>query len=65
MGPSPSFYLRTSYFLGGTFAALRRGIFLAGGGTSFSEGYSDMANLLPPPIGTSSKLLDGGGVIVC
>jgi hypothetical protein len=24
-----------------------------------------MANLLPPPIGTSSKLLDGGGVIVC
>ena len=34
-------------------------------GISFSEGYSDTENLLAPPMGISSKLLDEKGLIIC
>jgi hypothetical protein len=61
--PSLTFYFLDSYFLG-TLAALRIIGFLAGG-ASFSEGNYENVILGPPPIGMSSKLFAGGGVIVC
>jgi len=48
----------------GTLAALRIIGFLTGG-ASFSEGNYENVILGPPPIGMSSKLFAGGGVIVC